>query len=160
MPFLRQWKSNQLLQLSKVYQDESISNETNLLEDGIRKARIANLLDPQNLETRENFFKLLFRSKPTEALQKWANILHFEEATEEKRTVLLDRSIKTLKNDLGEHNQFYILNGGLSTITNCIATDFLAKTIKTNTRSPHFISSMHKLHSPDSKFSSITSTNP
>ena len=41
-------------------------------------------------------------------------------------------SIKTLKNDLGEHNQFYILNGGLSTLTNCIATDFLAKTIKTN----------------------------
>ena len=99
MPFLRQWKSNQLLQLSKVYQDESISNETNLLEDGIRKARIANLLDPKNLETRENFFKLLFRLKPTEALQKWANILYFEEATEEKRSVLLDRSIKTLKND-------------------------------------------------------------
>jgi hypothetical protein len=99
MPFLRQWKSNQLLQLSKVYQDESISNESNLLEDGIRKARIANLLDPQNLETRENFLKLLFRSKPTEALQKWANILHLEESTEEKRTVLLDQSIETLKND-------------------------------------------------------------
>ncbi len=99
MPFLRQWKSNQLLQLSKVYQDESISNETNLLEDGIRKARIANLLDPQNLETRENFLQLLFRSKPTEALKSWANILHLEKATEEKRLLLLNYSIKTLKND-------------------------------------------------------------
>lgn len=36
-------------------------------------------------------------------------------------------SIKTLKNDLGEHNQFYILKGGLSTIINCIANDFLTK---------------------------------
>ena len=99
LPYLKQWKSNQLLYLSKVYQDESISNETNLLEDGVRKARIANLLSPTNLETRENFINLLFRSKPTEALQKWADIMYIEGGTEEKKALLLDRCIKTLKND-------------------------------------------------------------
>ena len=96
MPYLRQWKSNQLLHLSKVYQDESISNESNLLGDGVRKARIAHLLDPTNLETRENFIELLFRSKPTEALQKWARIISTEEGTEERKVNLLKRSIKTL----------------------------------------------------------------
>ena len=99
MPYLRQWKSNQLLHLSKVYQDESISNESNLLGDGVRKARIAHLLDPSNLETRENFIELLFRSKPTEALQKWARIISTEEGTEERKVNLLKRSIITLRND-------------------------------------------------------------
>ncbi|MBT5915799.1 MAG: hypothetical protein HOH60_05530, partial [Opitutae bacterium] len=78
MPKVREWKSNQLLQLSKVYQDESISNESNLLEDGVRKARIAHLLSPYNLATRENFIQLLFRSNPTEALQKWSRIISLE----------------------------------------------------------------------------------
>ena len=99
LPFLKQWKSDKLLNLSKVYQDESISNETNLLEDGVRKARIANLLCPTNIETRENFINLLFRSKPLEALQKWSVILHIEGGTEEKQALLLDRCINTLKND-------------------------------------------------------------
>lgn len=98
-PFLRKWKSNQLLHLSKVYHDESISNESNLLEDGVRKARIASLLDPSNRETKENFLKLLFRSKPTDALQIWASIFSDNSNLEEDRMKLLNRSIKTLKND-------------------------------------------------------------
>jgi hypothetical protein len=100
MPNVREWKSNQLLQLSKVYQDESISNESNLLEDGVRKARIAHLLSPDNLDTRENFIQLLFRSNPTEALQKWSRIFSLEGGVEEKKVELLNRSIQTLKNDL------------------------------------------------------------
>ena len=98
-PFLRKWKSNQLLNLSKVYHDESISNESNLLEDGVRKARIASLLDPSNRETKENFLKLLFRSKPTDALQIWASIFYDSTSLEEDRMKLLNRSIQTLKND-------------------------------------------------------------
>jgi hypothetical protein len=99
LPHIKKWKSNKLLHLSKVYQDESISNESNLLADGVRKARIANLLDPSNLETRENFIELLFRANPTEALQKWARIFSVEQVSEEKTTTLLKRSIKTLKDD-------------------------------------------------------------
>ncbi len=99
LPHVKKWKSNKLLNLSKVYQDESISNESNLLVDGVRKARIANLLDPSNLETRENFIELLFRSNPTEALQKWARIFSIEKVSEDKRVTMLKRSIKTLKND-------------------------------------------------------------
>ena len=100
MPKVREWKSNQLLQLSKVYQDESISNESNLLEDGVRKARIAHLLSPDNPATRENFIQLLFRSNPTEALQKWSRIISLEGGVEEQKIELLNRSIQTLKNDL------------------------------------------------------------
>ena len=99
LPHIKKWKSNKLLNLSKVYQDESISNESNLLADGVRKARIANLLDPSNLETRENFIELLFRANPTEALQKWARIFSVEQVSEERTTTLLKRSIKTLKDD-------------------------------------------------------------
>lgn len=99
MPYLKNWKSNQLLQLSKVYQDESITNESSLLDDGVRKARIAHLLDPKNLETRENFIELLFRSKPTEALKKWARIISIENGSDESKLSLLKRSIKTLRND-------------------------------------------------------------
>ncbi len=97
MPYLKEWKSKQLLGLSKVYQDESISNESNLLQDGVRKARIASLLDPQDFSTRENFLSLLYRSNPAEALQRWALIVDTEQGSEESRSSLLDRSIKTLK---------------------------------------------------------------
>ena len=91
-------KSNQLLNLSKVYKVESIGNESNLLKDGVRKARIANLLDPENQETEENFLELLYRSNPTEALQKWSKNLD-NQSNEESRTLLLNRSLLTLKNN-------------------------------------------------------------
>ena len=101
LPIVKKWKSNQLLQLSKVYQDESISNESNLLDDGVRKARIANLLTPNNSEIEENFLTLLFRSQPIEALQKWASIdLINGRSGEEKKAKLLQLSIQTLKDDL------------------------------------------------------------
>ncbi len=143
MPYLRQWKSNQLLQLSKVYQDKSISNESNLLQDGVRKARIASLLDPTNTETRENFLELLFRSKPVEALQKWAKNIFIEGGTEEKKVKLLKYSIQTLKNDhialherriageiaIVQLNSLLTLNDWLDTPDNSlIAAELLAET--------------------------------
>ena len=74
MPYLRNWKSDKLYNLSKVYQDPSITNESNLLQDGVRKARIATLLDPSNREKADNFIKLLFRVEPTEALLMWSDL--------------------------------------------------------------------------------------
>ena len=38
-----------------------------------------------------------------------------------------NNSIRTLKNDLGEHNQFYVLAGGLSQVPRCQAQDFISK---------------------------------
>jgi hypothetical protein len=48
MPSLRKWKSSKMLFQSKVYLDESIADASDLLEDGIRKAKLASLLDPEN----------------------------------------------------------------------------------------------------------------
>ena len=85
MPYLRNWKSDKLYNLSKVYQDESITNESNLLQDGVRKARIATLLDPNNKEKADNFIKLLFRVEPTEALLMWSDLfINIHEPNDEK----------------------------------------------------------------------------
>ena len=100
IPHLKKWKSNKLLNLSKVYHDESISTESDLLAEGVRKARIASLLDPNNDSTRENFLSLLFRFKPSQALQKWSQIANSNKTNDEERAILLKRSISTLKNDL------------------------------------------------------------
>ena len=73
MPLLRNWKSEKLFNLSKVYLDDSITSETNLLNDGIRKARIASLLAPNDSLKKENYLELLYRLKPTEALLIWSD---------------------------------------------------------------------------------------
>ena len=65
LPHAKKWKSNKLLELSKVYHDESIGTESDLLAEGVRKARIASLLNPDSDSTKENFLSLLFRLKPS-----------------------------------------------------------------------------------------------
>ena len=94
---LKKWKSNKLLELSKVYHDESIGTESDLLAEGVRKARIASLLNPDSDSTKENFLSLLFRLKPSEALRKWSQIANANTAIEDDRAILLKRSITTLK---------------------------------------------------------------
>lgn len=144
IPILKKWKANQLLELSKVYQDESITNESNLLDDGVRKARIANLLAPYNSEIEENFLSLLFRSQPIEALKKWASInAQNKTPDEEKKAKLLKLSIQTLKNDLiathhrkiageiavGQLNALLSIDGWLQSPDNSLtASELLAET--------------------------------
>ena len=98
MPYLRNWKSDKLYNLSKVYQDESITNESNLLQDGVRKARIATLLDPNNKEKADNFIKLLFRVEPTEALLMWSDLfINIHEPNDEKLE-LVRKCLDTTRN--------------------------------------------------------------
>ena len=59
MPHLRAWKSNKMPLQSKVYLDESIDEGSGLLQDGVRKAKIAFLLNPANEETFDNYNLLL-----------------------------------------------------------------------------------------------------
>ena len=61
LPHVKKWKSNKLLELSKVYHDESIGTESDLLTEGVRKARIASLLNPDSYPTRENLHESVHR---------------------------------------------------------------------------------------------------
>jgi len=99
MPYLRAWKSNKMLLQSKVYLDESIDERSGLLEDGVRKAKIACLLNPENEESFENYNLLLFRANPSLALENWsANLLNKGDETE-KRINVFEKSLATLRDD-------------------------------------------------------------
>ena len=99
MPYLRAWKSNKMLLQSKVYLDESIDERSGLLEDGVRKAKIAYLLNPENEESFENYNLLLFRANPSLALENWsANLLNKGDETE-KRINVFEKSLATLRDD-------------------------------------------------------------
>ena len=99
MPHLRKWKSDKMLFQSKVYLDESIGGTSGLIEDGIRKAKLAALLDPENKDTFENYNLLLFRTKPSEALTNWSAQLDGKDASAEERILLLERSMDILRDD-------------------------------------------------------------
>ena len=99
MPHLREWKSNRMLLKSKVYLDESIDDGSGLLEDGVRKAKIAFLLNPKSKETFENYNLLLFRTDASMALENWSSNLESKGGDIEKRINLFDKSMATLRDD-------------------------------------------------------------
>ncbi len=98
LPKIRAWKSSKLYQQSKIYLDESIDNAGGLLEEGVRRGRIAHLLDSANQEILIHYFRLLYRTKPSQALLEWSkapnNLKNIE-----IRTELFEKSLKTLKDD-------------------------------------------------------------
>ena len=98
LPKIRNWKSAKLFHQSKIYLDETIDNAGGLLNEGVRKGRIAHLLNPQDQETLYNYVRLQFRTNPAQALVKWSIALKNIEDTE-KRSELLEKSLLTLKND-------------------------------------------------------------
>ena len=99
MPHLKRWKSEKMLLESKVYLDDSIDGSSDLLDFGIAKAKIAYLLNPTNEEAFENYNLLLFRSKPSNALKSWFAYLETMDAAADKRVLLLERCLNTLRND-------------------------------------------------------------
>ncbi len=68
----KEFKGNRLLSESKVYLDSSIDNAGGLLESGVRKARLALLLNPQQKDAEENYLNLLFKVEPLKALALWS----------------------------------------------------------------------------------------
>jgi len=89
-------KGNRLLYESKVYLDSSIDNAGGLLESGVRKARIALLLNPKNKDAEENYLNLLFRLEPLKAIVLWSKSAFVNVDLEEKN-VLLKRCLNLLK---------------------------------------------------------------
>ena len=71
LPKIRNLKSAKLYQQSKIYLDETIDNAGGLLDEGVRRGRIAYLLNPNNEETLYNYVRLQFRTDPAQALLKW-----------------------------------------------------------------------------------------
>ena len=98
LPKIRNWKSAKLFQQSKIYLDENIDNAGGLLDEGVRRGRIAHLLNPEDQETLFNYVRLQFRTIPAQALLKWSSALQNIEDLE-KRCELLDKSLLTLKDD-------------------------------------------------------------
>lgn len=86
---VKEVQSNRLLFQSKVYLDSSIDNATGLLQNGVTKARIALLLNPENLEAEQNYLKLLFRTDPVKALIQWSESSLVESNLDEKKALLL-----------------------------------------------------------------------
>ena len=89
-------KGNRLLYQSKVYLDSSIDNAGGLLATGVRKARIALLLNPQNKDAEENYLNLLFKVEPLEALVLWSKSPLVHNDLEEKN-ILLEKCLNLLK---------------------------------------------------------------
>ena len=98
LPKIRDCKSAKLFKQSQIYLDESIDNAGGLLDDGVRKGKIAHLLNPGDRKTLYNYVRLQFRTNPSKALLKWSVAL--EKSNDmEKRSELLGKSLFTLKND-------------------------------------------------------------
>lgn len=98
LPKIRVWKSEQLFNQSKIYLDETIDNAGGLLNDGVRKGRIAHLLNPADQEVLLNYVRLHFRTDPSQALLAWSSALRNDNSLI-LRTELLDKSLNTLKDD-------------------------------------------------------------
>ena len=76
--------------------DETIDNAGGLLDEGVRRGRIAHLLNPGDQETLYNYIRLQFRTNPAQALLKWSVAIKNVDDLE-KRSELLDKSLVTLK---------------------------------------------------------------
>jgi hypothetical protein len=98
LPKIRHWKSAKLFHQSKIYLDETIDNAGGLLDEGVRRGRIAHLLHPEDPETLYNYVRLQFRTDPAKALVRWSAALRNIEDLD-KHTELLGKSLLTLKND-------------------------------------------------------------
>lgn len=101
LPKIKIWKSKQLFNESKVYRNVKIGNEGGLLLDGVRKARIAHLMNPLNVEIHNNYLEMLFRTNPEDAIMKWSVLLaqSDKESNIAEKELLLKRTMSILSND-------------------------------------------------------------
>lgn len=104
---IKELQSNRLLYQSGVYLDSSIDNAGGLLQNGVDKAKIAMLLNP-NQDTEENYLKLLFRTDPTQALIQWSLSSLVKDNVEEK-SKLLTKCIISLQDSNLEADQAKII---------------------------------------------------
>jgi hypothetical protein len=97
LPKILKWKANKLFTQSQVYLDEQINNIGGLLDDGVQKAKIAHLLDPENQLHLVNFLRLQYRTSPAKAIMGWSSAIHNQDEPA-LREELLEKSFEVLRN--------------------------------------------------------------
>ena len=90
------WKAAQLFQESQVYKDPNIDNIGGLLDEGVQKAKIAHLLNPEDQTHLFNYLRLQFRTSPTDALIGWSKTLH-NKTDQALRNELLEKCMDIMR---------------------------------------------------------------
>ena len=98
VPYIKRWKANQFLYQSQVYLDEKIGSSPELIKEGIRKARVAHLLNPNDDKSYQNYLELLFLENPAKALNLWSNLVDKSESGMILGSSILSKSLACLQN--------------------------------------------------------------
>ena len=68
------------------------------MREGIKKAKVAYLLDPQNRGSYENYLELLYLDSPEQALSKWSRLVDNSENGISLGNNILRKALKYLNN--------------------------------------------------------------
>ena len=96
-PYIKRWKANQLLLQSQVYLDEKIGSSPELISVGIRKAKVAYLLDTKNSKSYQNYLNLLYLDSPSKALMEWSHLVDGSAEGISLGNTILRKSLKCLR---------------------------------------------------------------
>ena len=96
-PYIKRWKSKQLLFESQVYLDEKIGTSPELIKEGIRKAKVAYLLDTKNSKSYQNYLNLLYLDSPSKALMEWSHLVDGSAEGISLGNTILRKSLKCLR---------------------------------------------------------------
>ena len=96
MPVFKEFKSNKLIEESKPYLDGTFSDS--FASIGTEKARIAKLLEPENIATRKQYYLILCKSNPALAIQEWCNEKNL---TDEEKFVIIEKITEIAESNKG-----------------------------------------------------------
>jgi tetratricopeptide (TPR) repeat protein len=109
VPYIKRWKANQFLYQSQVYLDEKIGSSPELIGEGIRKARVAYLLNPNDPQSYQNYLDLLFLEDPAKALNLWTKLVDNSENGIQLGNSILTKSLTCLqKEDISLETKVFI----------------------------------------------------
>jgi len=109
VPYIKRWKANQFLYQSQVYLDEKIGSSPELIGEGIRKARVAYLLNPNDPQSYQNYLDLLFLEDPAKALNLWTKLVDNSENGIQLGNSILSKSLTCLqKEDISLETKVFI----------------------------------------------------
>ena len=98
-PYIKRWKADKFLYQSQVYLDEKIGSSPELIGEGIRKARVAYLLNPNDAKSYQNYLKLLFLENPAKALNLWTQMVDNSESGIQLGNSVLSKSLACLQKE-------------------------------------------------------------
>ena len=99
VPYIKKWKAAKLLFQSQVYLDPKIGNSGDLIKEGVRKSRVAYLLNPNDSESYYNYLDLLYLNQPAKALSLWSELVDSSEKGLSLGNRILSKSLHSLRNE-------------------------------------------------------------